>query len=976
MKFTSEPVNWECAECGTKSETSFGISAFVCPACGYEASGDDARATYINIREKFLARADLHFLYLCPFENVSDDISPLVLERISSSFPFLGTSSLAGDCSSWFDVLWIMHGAPDLAIDLPLQTISEYQWFRFRDVSDSPLVIFATAVACKDDGGVSFQCASLSWEERILSNFGWSRWTKVQRDKIARRLHDSVISCSKTSAIPSFSFDTQLNLWRIDPTTPKIDVASLVPLFDSTDAVSAISSGLLKSDILESVQFDSWKPQDWLALLKQPQLTLPEKAIKEIRLRWIDFSWSAETLSDLIEQNDEARRVFPELPSSMMAEMLSLHPEFASWMSKEGWFNRLSSQDWMPLLANEAVFLQKPVRDYAAKAVLPGLSCADREELIRNNLGIAVFYPAASLSEPTLVELYVSGRHDDYFQSNGFSFSGLSVDSWISLLARCGKRVPVETAGFFLKESGRKETPTVEKLLTKNPKLLPFLSKDQFSRLTTETFLHFCKKTGAPDFLVSAYPVQKWTPQTQRDFLVAYPWTEKYFDWHTWPIWQIDNLVRDNWMLGKAYPHKFRLLVFRHWKWISAIAVTLAIAGWGIAFVKATPVRRDIQLSRERERVADNARIISENTRVTEEVRKQRAEAESIKAQADKEKAQANLETQLSEERVKVSDNERTISINTRETEEARKKRAENEAIKAQADKDKSQADLETQLSKERVKVSENERTISDNKRVISNNERATEEARKNRAEAEARKAEADAKALEVSVEKQKLEAEVRDRFKKLCNAVLDSLLQGDSRSARKLLKEIETETGKENEAWFSTASKFVEKLEMAKDGDAEAALWIGNQFATGNGLVAIRDDAVAIEWFKKAAKEGNARAMRSLGVFYKEGRGGEKNEAKAFEWYRKAFEAGDYSAGYYLGKCYLEGIGVRKSQEKAFLTFQKGAEMGSDDARYILGQLLYYGIGCEKDRYAAVAEIRKAKGAGSTLKHMDWLLK
>ena len=975
MKLTSEPVSWECAECGTRCEASFGTSLFFCPACGYEASGEDAIATYKEIRKTFLAKVDLHVWNLCPFEHAGNDIPVSLHKRIAENCTYLVTPSYWTDVS-WFDVLWIMHGNPDLAVDLPLQTISDHQWFRFRDISDSPFVIFVTAVACKDDDGVSFQSAALSWEERILSIFGWSRWTKVQREKIARRLHDSVISCSKISVIPSFSFETQLNLWRIDPTTPEINITSLVPLFDPTDAVSAISSNLLKTDILESVQLDSWKPCDWLALLRKPHLTLPEKAKKEIKLRWKGFCWSAETLSNLIEQNDEARRVFPELPSSMMAEMLSLHPDFATWMSKEGWFDRLSSQDWMPLLANEAVFLQKPVRDYAAKAVLPGLSCADREELIRNNLGIAVFYPAASLSESTLVELYVSGRHDDYFQSNGFSFSGLSVDSWISLLARCGKRVPVETAGFFLKESGRLETPTIEKLLTKNSQLLPFLSKDQISRLTTETFLHFSKKTGAPDFLVSAYPVQKWTQESQRDFLKAYPWTEKYFDWKTWPIRQIDNLIQDNWMLEKAYPHKLRLFSFRYRKLITVAISAFALSLGLLTLAKSAPILREAQLSRERENAKEHDAIIAAEERAKAEANARERASEASRAENARQKAELECETQLSRERENAKKDEASIAADERAKAEAEAIKAKSDADHAESERQKAEIERETQLSRERENAKNKEASIAADKRA-----RAEEEARKAQADAEREKAataksEAEAQSLTASVEKLKIEVEIRERFKKLSEAVLESLMRGDTRSARKHLKEIDTDAKKANATWFNAASKFIGKMEKANAGDAESAVWIGEEFATETNVVVIKDDTIAFDWFNKAAKGGNAIAMRSLGVFYKEGRGCKKNETKAFEWYRKSFDAGDSTAGFYLGNLYLRGIGIGKSSEKAFSTYEKAAEMGSPNARYMMGRLLYYGEGCEMDRYTAVSEIRKAKRDGSTLSNMDWLLK
>ena len=52
------------------------------------------------------------------------------------------------------------------------------------------------------------------------------------------------------------------------------------------------------------------------------------------------------------------------------------------------------------------------------------------------------------------------------------------------------------------------------------------------------------------------------------------------------------------------------------------------------------------------------------------------------------------------------------------------------------------------------------------------------------------------------------------------------------------------------------------------------------------------------MEWYRKAAEQGNAAAQYNLGVRYETGRGGlPKDEAKAVEWYRKAAEQGDADA-------------------------------------------------------------------------------
>ncbi|MBR0128725.1 MAG: sel1 repeat family protein, partial [Neisseriaceae bacterium] len=44
-----------------------------------------------------------------------------------------------------------------------------------------------------------------------------------------------------------------------------------------------------------------------------------------------------------------------------------------------------------------------------------------------------------------------------------------------------------------------------------------------------------------------------------------------------------------------------------------------------------------------------------------------------------------------------------------------------------------------------------------------------------------------------------------------------------------------------------------------------------------------------AVEWYRKAAEQGDKGAQFNLGVMYANGRGVEENLNKACEWYKKA---------------------------------------------------------------------------------------
>lgn len=49
------------------------------------------------------------------------------------------------------------------------------------------------------------------------------------------------------------------------------------------------------------------------------------------------------------------------------------------------------------------------------------------------------------------------------------------------------------------------------------------------------------------------------------------------------------------------------------------------------------------------------------------------------------------------------------------------------------------------------------------------------------------------------------------------------------------------------------------------------------------------RDDALAAEWFQKAAEQGDASGQKALGKLYEKGRGVVQDTDLANAWYRKA---------------------------------------------------------------------------------------
>ena len=57
--------------------------------------------------------------------------------------------------------------------------------------------------------------------------------------------------------------------------------------------------------------------------------------------------------------------------------------------------------------------------------------------------------------------------------------------------------------------------------------------------------------------------------------------------------------------------------------------------------------------------------------------------------------------------------------------------------------------------------------------------------------------------------------------------------------------------------------------------------------YANGHG--APRDDTLAIEWYRKAVKQGHPNALYNLGRMYEDGRAVRQNFAKAYRLYFRA---------------------------------------------------------------------------------------
>lgn len=88
-----------------------------------------------------------------------------------------------------------------------------------------------------------------------------------------------------------------------------------------------------------------------------------------------------------------------------------------------------------------------------------------------------------------------------------------------------------------------------------------------------------------------------------------------------------------------------------------------------------------------------------------------------------------------------------------------------------------------------------------------------------------------------------------------------------------------------------------------------------------------------AIEWYRKAARQGNSVAQYQLGMIYSDSDNRYRDHDEAYYWMKNAAENGYVLAQYRLGIRYEHGIGTKKSLILAYMWNEIAAEGGDSDA-------------------------------------------
>jgi len=109
-------------------------------------------------------------------------------------------------------------------------------------------------------------------------------------------------------------------------------------------------------------------------------------------------------------------------------------------------------------------------------------------------------------------------------------------------------------------------------------------------------------------------------------------------------------------------------------------------------------------------------------------------------------------------------------------------------------------------------------------------------------------------------------------------------------------------------------------------DGDANAAFRLAELYRSGEGQLPV-DLAKAVSLYKTAARLGNhPMAMNTLGLLYEQGWGVKASQALALQWYGRAARAGSAMGLANLGKIHAQGNGVLQDYRLAVVELKKAA--------------------------------------------------
>ncbi len=118
---------------------------------------------------------------------------------------------------------------------------------------------------------------------------------------------------------------------------------------------------------------------------------------------------------------------------------------------------------------------------------------------------------------------------------------------------------------------------------------------------------------------------------------------------------------------------------------------------------------------------------------------------------------------------------------------------------------------------------------------------------------------------------------------------------------------------------------------QAAELGHRDAVLAMGWFYLNGVGVEQNLDEAWY--WYRKSARQGDPRAMFSLGYLCYI----DRNYSGAYTWFSQASEAGHKRSLYWLGKLHWKGYGVEQNRKTAMGFFAAAAKAKVTEAKRVL---------------------------------------
>lgn len=141
---------------------------------------------------------------------------------------------------------------------------------------------------------------------------------------------------------------------------------------------------------------------------------------------------------------------------------------------------------------------------------------------------------------------------------------------------------------------------------------------------------------------------------------------------------------------------------------------------------------------------------------------------------------------------------------------------------------------------------------------------------------------------------------------------------------------------------------------------DALAKLYV----AKGDDVFADDCYRKELEFYEKAAAQGNIKAMNHAGLLYRQGKGCEADGEKALDYYRDAADLGSYDAMSNIGLLYRYGLKpIQEDIDAAYRWYKKAADKGHAEAMNDIGDMYREGVYptdgsmSDKERYNAARQ-------------------